>query len=101
TIVAQAQEGIATFDDLVIREGATGYVIAAAAGGYESALTNSFSVTAGGASQELSSLTVRPVDPSRTDPIAIANDHDRLQIDARIVDAEGNPLVGRPITITA
>src|SRR5690606_31366445 len=58
TLVKQAQEGVATFDDLVIRKASPGYQITAAAGGYQSAVSRVFTVASNEPVKDLSTLTV-------------------------------------------
>lgn len=101
TLVAQAQEGVATFDDLVIRKGSAGYQFTAAAAGYQSAESDVFTVFGGEPTKENSTLVIHPLHRDDPEPVAIANGLDRLRIEARLADEEGNAIAGQPVTLVA
>lgn len=101
TLVARAQEGVATFDDLVIRKGSAGYQFTAAAAGYQSAESDVFTVLGGEPTKENSTLVIHPLHRDDSEPVAIANGLDRLRIEARLADEEGNAIAGQPVTLVA
>src|SRR5690606_13711366 len=99
TLVKQAQEGVATFDDLVIRKASPGYQITAAAGGYQSAVSRVFTVASNEPVKDLSTLTVAAERPGGG-KVATADGRERIRIEAQIRDSEGNPLAGFPVTLS-
>lgn len=99
-VVAQAEEGVATFKDLRIHKASAGYQLTAAASGYQSAISDAFVVGGAAPNREASTLVIRP-NGDDDEPRAIANGMERLRIEGRLVDIHGNPIAGQPITLSA
>lgn len=101
TLEVQAVDGIATFDDLVIRKNSAGYQITASARGYQSAESRVFTVGSLRPDADNSEFSVTSMDPEAPDAVAVANGRERLAIQGRIVDSEGNPMPGYPVRLDA
>lgn len=102
-VAVKAKNGEATFDGLVIDRPSAGYQLTASAPGYVSAESDPFTVLPIDPVKEASYLKIRPEGSASddADPVAVANGRDRLRIEAKLVDSEGNPLANHPVTLTA
>jgi|GEM_PF-1804156 len=102
-VAVQAQNGEATFDNLVINRPSAGYQLTAAVPGYRSAESDVFTVYEIDPVEQSSYLKIRPEgakDPN-AEPVAVANGRQRLRIEAKLLDDKGNPLANHPVTLTA
>ncbi|MGE5732761.1 MAG: Ig-like domain-containing protein [Gemmatimonas sp.] len=90
TLVRNASNGVATFDDLQIDKAGTGYTLAASSAGVASATSSSFNIAG------VAHLTIVAGD----DQHAAAGSPVPVAPSVKVIDAGGNPIAGVPVTFS-
>jgi hypothetical protein len=93
-----AANGVATFSGLMIDSAGTGYTLQATATGVAAVTSDSFNVTAGAVSADLSSVTVAPTTIAASAPGA-GSTTATITVTAR--DQSGNVVSGAAVTVSA
>ena len=94
TTTVNAVKGVATFSNLSINKAGTGYTLAASSSGLTGQTSSAFNITAGTVNAGTSTVVASP-------PSVAADGSTTSTITVTLLDAGGNPVSGKTVTLTA